>query len=240
MAGYLSYMASFQESEAVLQVVKDKAAYYTDERWQYYIFESLKDVQQFMSQKPLLHIISWNVNERKSLESLMKIRENGKDALLLIVASPQLSPVEYLRPSIAPAALLLQPLSAEKIQRALDEVFCEFEKKFGKETSENIFYIEGRDEKIRIPVHQIDYFEAREGKVFVRTGREEYGFYSTLDKIENTLPNCFLRCHRSYIVNMNCVKTIDYANQVILLKNDAQILISRRCTKVVKEYQDGR
>ncbi len=240
MAGYLSYMASLAENEFVLREVKDKAAYYTDEKWQYYVFESLKDVQHFMEQKPLLHIISWNVNEIRSLEGLKQIRENGKDALLLIVASPRLSPVEYLRPSIAPAALLLQPLSTEKIQRALDEVFQEFEKKFGKEKNGNIFYIEGRDEKIRIPVHQIDYFEAREGKVFVRTGREEYGFYSTLDKIESTLPNCFLRCHRSYIVNMNCVKYVDYVNQIIYLKNGAQVLISRRCKKAVKEYQDDR
>ena len=119
-------------------------------------------------------------------------------------------------------------------------MFQEFEKKFGKEKNGNIFYIEGRDEKIRIPVHQIDYFEAREGKVFVRTGREEYGFYSTLDKIESTLPNCFLRCHRSYIVNMNCVKYVDYVNQIIYLKNGAQVLISRRCKKAVKEYQDDR
>ena len=56
MAGYLSYMASLAENEFVLREVKDKAAYYTDEKWQYYVFESLKDVQHFMEQKPLLHI----------------------------------------------------------------------------------------------------------------------------------------------------------------------------------------
>lgn len=33
----------------------------------------------------------------------------------------------------------------------------------------------------------------------------DYRMYAKLDEIEALLPECFARCHRSVIVNMNCI-----------------------------------
>ncbi len=236
MAGYLSYIAAPEESQAVLLEVKDKAAYYTEEFWQYHVFGSLEEADRFAQQNPLLHLIVWDVNDRKSMETLRRLRGGGKEPLLLVIADKRLSPTVYLRPSVSPSALLLQPLSRERIRLVFDEIFQEFLDKFGPKPE--VFCAEGREGKVRIPLRRIDYFEAREGKVFVRAGREEYGFYSTLDKIEGSLPGGFLRCHRSYIVNMEQVREIDYANQIICLKNEAKVLFSRRCKKAVREYRN--
>lgn len=240
MAGYLSYMSSPEESLLLLSEARERAARWTEESWQYHAFGSVGEAQGFLETEPLIHMISWELDSQKSLEALKGLRTKGKEALLLVVADRRLSPAVYLRPSVAPAALLLKPLSREKAGAVLDELFREFLDRFGSGQEKDIFYAEGREGKIRIPLGQIDYFEAREGKIYVRAGREEYGFYGTLDRIEEELPERFLRCHRSFLVNMSRVKNINYTDQAICMQNGASLPFSRRCRRAVKEYQDGR
>ncbi|HIY52788.1 MAG TPA: LytTR family transcriptional regulator DNA-binding domain-containing protein, partial [Candidatus Agathobaculum merdavium] len=55
---------------------------------------------------------------------------------------------------------------------------------------------------------------------------------------EAQLPSYFLRCHQSYLVNMQQIRKLDTQNHVFLLGNNEEILISRRNYTHAKErYQ---
>ena len=53
-----------------------------------------------------------------------------------------------------------------------------------------------------------------------------YDYLGTLDTLENMLDERFFRCHRSYVVNMNCVAGQEKG--VANLTNGEKIFISRR------------
>jgi len=101
----------------------------------------------------------------------------------------------------------------------------------------NFFYdLLGEEGKQYIPLNQIYYVEAREKKIFIRTKQEEYGFYDTIENMEKKLPENFLRCHRSYIVNMSKVTAVKVSQSLIEVQDNLQVPLSRSYKRAVKEY----
>ena len=80
------------------------------------------------------------------------------------------------------------------------------------------FVCESKGTIKNIPIDNISHFEITNRIVTVFYCNEQFKFYSTLDKIlENINSLDFIRCHRSFLVNMKYIKSIkkDY-----LLTND--------------------
>lgn len=107
--------------------------------------------------------------------------------------------------------------------------FCEYIRDaFGDRRDQGAsLLLESREEKISIPLERIYYIEAMEKKVYVCTGAEEYGYYSTLDKLENDLPDNFVRCHRSFIVNTDKIKKVALSKNTIYLAEEYEVPLSR-------------
>ena len=52
------------------------------------------------------------------------------------------------------------------------------------------------------------------------TDTRDYETYSSFKKILPQLPNQFIQCHKSYIVNMQKITDINVTNNTILLNNN--------------------
>ncbi len=98
-----------------------------------------------------------------------------------------------------------------------------------------IFKYEG--EYIHIPFQNITYFDSHEKKVtlHLRDKSRTYCFTAKLEDIQKRLPDNFLRCHQSYLVNLEEVRRVDLLEKIFILNNDDDVLISRRQFPVVKE-----
>lgn len=95
-------------------------------------------------------------------------------------------------------------------------------------------------EHLRIPFDEISYFESSAKKVTLSLSKScrRYCFAAKLDDLAGRLPEYFLRCHQSYLVNMNMIKCLDTKDHVIFLHSNEEILISRRSYRETKErYQ---
>ncbi|MBQ4617184.1 MAG: response regulator transcription factor [Clostridia bacterium] len=64
---------------------------------------------------------------------------------------------------------------------------------------------------VRVPYHDILFIESRNTKCVIhRRGGEEYHVYRQLDDLQNELHDArFLRCHQSYLVNMDQIVAVD-------------------------------
>lgn len=70
--------------------------------------------------------------------------------------------------------------------------------------------IRHRDCIIRIPLNKIEYLEARDKQVFVHcTNGIMHSMYEALKSVEPYLDKRFLRCHKSFVVNMDYVQKLD-------------------------------
>ena len=107
--------------------------------------------------------------------------------------------------------------------------------------TEFCFKYEG--EILRIPYEQISYFESSAKKVtlhLTQTGRI-YHFTAKLDDIASRLPDQFLRCHQSYLVNLGEVRMLDSKEHLFVMRSEEEVFISRRSyTEVRQRYQDYR
>ncbi len=80
-------------------------------------------------------------------------------------------------------------------------------------------------------------YDSYNRKLKIVTKTKEYDINSTLKNIKEKLKGNFIFTHRSCIVNLNNIKSIDTINKNITFINNAKIdLLSRRYIKDVKEY----
>lgn len=135
----------------------------------------------------------------------------------------------YLRPS----AFLDDPLDKGKIL----EIITQLDTMHQKIQSNKFFSFKYEGEPMRIAYNNIDYFESNSKKVILHFNKnnQEYCFTAKLDDIERSLPSSFLRCHQSYIVNMNNVQRFDAKNRLFLLCSNEEVYISKRMFSQAKE-----
>lgn len=98
-------------------------------------------------------------------------------------------------------------------------------------------------QEYKIPVNQIIYVESFGPKLIIHMTDGQIESYGTLKDIETMLGNItdiFARSHKSYIVNLEFIKSIDIQNQEIVMLNGEKCLISRPQKKYFKEYQEIR
>ena len=72
-----------------------------------------------------------------------------------------------------------------------------------------------------IPVSDIIYLESCNHKTILHTVTEDYSVYEKLVEFEKRLPDMFIHCHKSFLVNMDKVKYVDaskiYINEEIII-----------------------
>lgn len=84
-----------------------------------------------------------------------------------------------------------------------------------------------------VPVETIDYIESIRRKVFIHSDDGVYQMYSTMRDIIAKLPESFLRCHNSYLVNSERVVTV--RSTEIVLTSGSKIPMSKRYAKEARE-----
>jgi DNA-binding LytR/AlgR family response regulator len=174
------------------------------------------------------------VTRQGAIDCLKKWRGSYSEAQLLLIADAKMSPMEYLKPGILASSLLLRPWREEQAKEVLEEFVLNCVQERGHK--DKSYVIESRDGTLNIPYDRIYFFEAREKKIFVCTGKEEYSFYHTIDKLEEELPEQFIRCHRGFIVNSEKIRKIMLSQNIIYLSDGFDVPLSRSYKSVLKEF----
>ncbi|MDD6799079.1 MAG: LytTR family DNA-binding domain-containing protein [Firmicutes bacterium] len=135
--------------------------------------------------------------------------------------------------SVYASGYILKPYSLKDIKRTLDRFLPEYQC--------DSYQVKQKSKIVYIPLNEIVYVESNNTKCILhRTENREYHVYKKLTEIETELNDPrFLRCHQSYIVNMNYVRE---ANDVLLLQNGEEVLIrmksKREIQQKVLEYKE--
>ncbi len=219
------------EMEVLEYAIRKEAAFKTDERVVIVTISSQKELKEFISKKKLADIICVDISVSNGINNAELLRRFYPKAVIIILADISISPIVYMKPSIMAAALILRPLNKENIYDAISSVFDRF---IVINTDEEVFLIDTREEKRRIPLSDIMFFETRDKKIFACTEKEEFGFYETMDNLDKKMSESFVRCHRSYMVNRSKIKNIMISKNSLLLKNGINIPISRSYKPILK------
>lgn len=120
----------------------------------------------------------------------------------------------------------------EKFEEKVEEILEKFNGSLRLNKKTMVFSVINGGQ-IFLRQEEILYFERKLRETDIVTEAGEYKIWDKLDKIEKILPKPdFLRCHNSYIVNMQNIREIH--KNVLQMRNGSEIIISRGYQQKVK------
>lgn len=234
MVSLLLYDENKSELDMLRALSKDLAALLSGDYWNISQADSPDVLQRLLAESPLMDMLIYDVTPREAISRLLGIRRNYKETQLMVIADVTTSPMEYMKPGIMASSLLLRPWTREQAGEVLREFFQACIERNQVTDDKSAYVIESKEGNLHIPYEQIYFFEAREKKVFVCTGKEEYGFYHTIDKLEEELPEQFVRCHRGFIINKYKIRKVALSQNVVYLTDNLDVPLSRSYKPLLK------
>ena len=124
---------------------------------------------------------------------------------------------------------LLKPIDERKFAEVLEKAAREAAKK----KERRVLFIKSRN--LTLDQSEILYIESRAKKVEIHTVRQTIEIYAAMDELEGQLGENFYRCHRAYIVNMDCITEYD-GESITLTNGDRVYLTKKKYGEFVKAY----
>lgn len=212
-----------------------------DEEWKFNLIKNTEELEEFVREDQVFDIVCADLEIKDSIPLIKQLRKKNEHAYIILVATPQISPMMYMKPDIMAGSLLIRKYSNEQMKEVFKEAFSYYLDDFSSEDGkEDMYIVESREGRRLIPFSQIYYFEASSKKIVVGCANSEVSCYDTMASIEEMLPDNFIRCHRSYIINLNKVVKVVFSQNEIELENDIWIPISRSCKARLKEVFSDR
>lgn len=80
-------------------------------------------------------------------------------------------------------------------------------------------YIKIDNKNTLIDENEINYIKRDGMKLVFHTDNKDYESYTSLNKIQENLPNNFIRCHKSYVANINKIVNVEPISNMLFFAN---------------------
>ncbi len=159
------------------------------------------------------------LNDENGIDLAAKIIEKHPDTLTVFITAFADKFSEEIFMKIKPYGYLHKPVKDEMLNHYLDSAERDVELK-NRTLSVKI----GQD-SIEIPFSEIVYVESEKRLSHIHCKNIIHDTYAKLDDIQNGLDSSFIRCHKSYLVNADFIKSIE--KDYFILKDEKEIPISK-------------
>ena len=151
-------------------------------------------------------------SNKTGLEVAEMIRKKNKDIYLIFTTGH----LEYamLAYKFKTFDYIAKPFTTERLE---DTVVRLFEDIHGLPTK----YLKIDNKNTIIDENEIEYIKIDGMKVVFHTSFNDYDTYSSFNKLQDSLPNNFIRCHKSFVVNINKIKNVDFVENRVYFENNS-------------------
>ncbi|MFN1218600.1 LytR/AlgR family response regulator transcription factor [Chryseobacterium kwangjuense] len=206
-------------------------------------------LENYVRKIPFLELVFSAENPITALEY---IQNNEADLIFLDIQMPELTGINFMKivgekkkyiltTAYSEYALegyehniidyLLKPVSFERFYKSAEKARERFPADESKE--DTYFFVKSSGQQHRINFADILYIESIKDYVNIRTTQNEYILLNTLKSMENQLSERFLRIHKSFIINLDMVKSMS-AKKVIVSELEIPIGDSYRANLLEK------
>lgn len=138
------------------------------------------------------------------LETASVLRERGDEALLVFMTVLRERVFDAFE--VRPFDYLVKPPDPVRLRRTLDRALAALDRR----RAGSLLMIRRGSACEVVPLAEIAYCEVLGRKVYLhRTDGTVLDYYDRLEALERRLGNGFFRCHRSYLVNLDCVRGLN-------------------------------
>ncbi len=160
-------------------------------------------------EKNSVDVIFLDINLKSSktgLELAELIRKKKKNLYLVFTTSYlEYSMIAYKYKTFD---FIAKPLTSDRIEETILRLFDDI-----KHNDKNYIKIDSKN--TLVDESEICYIKRDGMKLIFHTESRDYDSYTSFNKIQNTLPKTYIRCHKSYIVNISKIKDIEPATNTI-------------------------
>lgn len=194
-------------------------------------------LERYVEKIPFLELVFSTENPILALEY---IQNNPCDLIFLDIQMPELTGINFMKivgakkkyiltTAYSEYALegyehdiidyLLKPVSFDRFQKSA----LKAQERFSNQGVGNTyFFVKSSGQQYRINYNDILYIESIRDYVNIRTAGEEYIVLDTLRSMESQLSDKFVRVHKSFIINLDKIKSIG-AKKLILSEQEIPI-----------------
>ena len=160
------------------------------------------------------------------LDLAQKIRQSNKDCYIIFTTGH----LEYslLAYKLKTFDYIAKPITIERLEetvlRLVDDINGQPKK-----------YIKIDNKNTLVDESEILYIKREGMKLIYHTVAKNYEAYSSFAKMEPLLPDNFLRCHKSFVVNVNKIVHVEPVSNVIYFNDDSTCEIGPKYKKEILE-----
>ena len=192
-------------------------------------------LQQLANLSKTVHIALVNSDyEQLSLNAGKEIFDGDEDTLIVFYGSKAVDLKPYFRSRpVAYVQWENSDISLDSVIREIHGLLCE---------RKMIFTWTNKNTRLFIPENRIIYMQSYKGYVdIVTTDAKRYHILGKLDAVQEKLQNkSFLRIHKSTIINLNHMRSVDRTNKCCVMSNDDKVYISKAYYKAVSTLLESR
>lgn len=180
--------------------------------------ELMKTAEEEPCGYPDILILDIKLGEQNGIELAKRIQEVNRQVQIIFITGY----TEYVSDvfETRPIYLLLKPIQEEKLYAALEKAIAELMR-----TGEQTLHLTIGDKILRIPYRKIEYVESDGRYLYIHQNSQTDRVTMKLSELMKLLPECFLRCHQSYVVNME--RILKFSGKEIELQNGVAMPVSR-------------
>lgn len=170
-------------------------------------------------------VLILDINLKSNISGLdiaSKVREKYKDIYFIFTTGH----LEYamLAYKVKTFDYLAKPITAERLEDTILRLFQDINGSPKK-------YIKIDNNKTIIDESEILYIKRDAMKLLFHTKNRDYETYSSFNKIKDSLPDNFVRSHKSFIININNIANLDLVSNIIRFDNNSICYIGPKYKK---------
>ncbi|MBQ9413790.1 MAG: response regulator transcription factor [Clostridia bacterium] len=190
-------------------------------------FDSVDNLVYELTDDRRFDLLFLDADEQPVAAAIPNIRQAGFDGKLILLSHSTLYAV--LGYDWQVSGYLLKPCDPQRLTALLDRLL---------HREDGVYYLQTRTGTVRLSYDEIVFVESRNSKCLLhsQSGRI-YTVYTPLAKIEAALHDRrFLRCHQSYLINMDHVTAVD--RQFSLISGDRALIRCKQLRAIQHQYLD--
>lgn len=174
-----------------------------------------------------LILLDIQLGEINGIEIASKIQFINNNIKIIFITGYETKYSQHIFNNVIPSGFITKPIRREILSSYINKIYLNSHEMF------KIINLSNKMGDFSIPANEITYVESVRRNLKVHLKNNTFVFAKKLDDIADLFPPCFVRCHKSYIVNLNAIVKME-ATYFILIDNSI-ISISKSMREKTRE-----